>query len=385
MPSAIRSGSQRRRVVARVTLRSLAEWLQHGVLGLFVESGKDQATAAPALEQTAPMSVVASQPVATDGPLPVASSPDFAEAIRALEKNEQRDPETLRAILDDPTQPRDQRFAALYYILFRLERSYSFEQYEETCQKYRPEFGGDAYFDTFMATVKRIHGGASNLRAALTLSDRALAQLSDRPGVLHQYAVIAADLLDADPDSDQHVATSALERIDTAMRLSVRNNSNFHATRARLLARLGDFSLANVEIHAALELEDTTSPDALRRIARFEAVRASILALKNETEFKAIVQESKEQIASIRAEQLQLLGILAAVVALIMVTVATSGRIESEVGAVRFTSITLGGILAVFTGLFFTIQGAKSAWRVVLPLVIAIGLFCFGIWGDALL
>jgi hypothetical protein len=203
--------------------------------------------------------------------------------------------------------------------------------------------------------------------------------------VLHQCAIIAADLLDVAPDSGRDIADTVLSRIDTAIRISGRNNSNFHSTRARLLARIGDFLTASQEIQDALELEDTTSPDSLRRIARFEAIRSSILVLRSESEFKVTVEENKQQMASLRAEQLQLLGVLAAVVALIMVTVATGGRIDSEIGAIRFTSITLGGILAVFSGLFFTIQGARTPWRLLIPLTLALGLFAFGIWGDALL
>lgn len=317
--------------------------------------------------------------------LPTADRTDFAEAIRALDTQSGCDANVMQAILDDTSAPRDQRFAALYSILYRLERSHRFDRYEETCDRYRKEFGAEPYFDTFMATIKRMRGGASDLRAALTLAERALVTMSDRPGVLHQCAIIAADLLDVAPESDRTIATTGLSRIDTAIRISDRNNANFHSTRARLLARMGYFSTASREIQEALQLEDTTSPDSLRRIARFEAIRSSILVLKSESEFKKTVEESKQQMASLRAEQLQLLGILAAVVALIMVTVATGTRIQSEIGAIRYTSITMGAILAIFTGLFFTIQGAKTPWRLVIPLAIAAGLFAFGIWGDVLL
>ncbi len=311
---------------------------------------------------------------------PSVDSPDFAEQIRLLHGDLKISEELAKAFLVSKTEPQKERFAAFYYLLFRLERNSDFTQYEHLCHKYRKEFGGYPYFSTFLATIARSKGGIASLQTALSYSETALQSLSDRPGVLHQYASIAADLLDLLEEPAQDTLVAAQLRVDQAIGASARRNGNFHATKARLLAHGGQFQEAVSQIQLALELENTSAPDSLRRIARFESIRSRVETMRNEARFYSKMTEGQRKLDSMRSEQLQLLGLLAAIVALVTATASTSAKIVSDAAAIRSGLILLGAVIIVFASLFYVAQRDSSFRRLVIPLVAAVLLISLGIF-----
>lgn len=300
---------------------------------------------------------------------PTVREPDFAERIRELHAKGEINNTEAERVLALPNVSSELRFSALYYLLFRAERSNDITRYEQLCHMYREEFLHNPYYGTFLATVLRNKGGVSNLRSALVHCGDAVQSLSDRPGVRHQYASICADLLDLLDETDQEILVKAQESVDVAISNSLKNNSNYHATKARLLAHSGDFEGALSEVQVALELEDTNSADSMRRVARFESIRSLIRTRRSESIFQAKVLESRHSLESMRAEQMQQLGLLAAVVALIMVTASASNRVVSEASAIRSVLVLLGAVSIVFSTLFYAAQKNVSSRRLILPIV----------------
>lgn len=311
---------------------------------------------------------------------PSVDSRDFAEQIRRLHDDLKISEESASILLASENEPQEKRFAALYYLLFRLERNSEFNQYEQLCHKYRKEFGGYPYFNTFLATIARSKGGIASLQTALSYSETALQSLSDRPGVLHQYASIAADLLDLLEEPAQDTLVAAQLRVDQAIGASARQNGNFHATKARLLAHGGQFQEAVSQIQLALELENTSAPDSLRRIARFESIRSRIETMRNEARFYSKMTDAQRKLDSMRSEQLQLLGLLAAVVALVTATASTSAKIVSDAAVIRFSLILFGAVIIVFASLFYVAQRDSSLRRLVVPVAAAALLISLGIF-----
>lgn len=102
--------------------------------------------------------------------------------------------------------------------------------------------------------------------------------------------------------------------------------------------------------------------------------------MRNEARFYSKMTEGQRKLDSMRSEQLQLLGLLAAIVALVTATASTSAKIVSDAAAIRSGLILLGAVIIVFASLFYVAQRDSSFRRLVIPLVAAVLLISLGIF-----
>ena len=312
-------------------------------------------------------------------PLPHEDEPDFAERIRERDSRVAVTVADLKAITADPTVDVEDRFAALYWALHRLQREYKYVEFRALCDEYEREFGQRAYFDTFRVIALRAAGGDSaKLKNARRWADRARVRLPDRPGVLHQYAMIIADLGDLGVALPRGDYVSALESVERAIATTPRINANFLATRSRLLRLTEEFEEALREINTALSIESAEGPDAARRISRLESVRTQIILDRRQKQVEQMLDQTEASMSALRSEQLQQLGILAAVIALITAGVSVASR--SDVGsAIRLMLATAGAVSVAFTMIIGMLSGAKW-WRVLVSLTAGVALILAGLW-----
>lgn len=102
--------------------------------------------------------------------------------------------------------------------------------------------------------------------------------------------------------------------------------------------------------------------------------------MRNEARFYSKMTDAQRKLDSMRSEQLQLLGLLAAVVALVTATASTSAKIVSDAAAIRFSLILFGAVIIVFASLFYVAQRDSSLRRLVVPVAAAALLISLGIF-----
>lgn len=309
-----------------------------------------------------------------DPPIGPEAMPDpgargFAEAIRRLDERLSEPEHAFRAALSDATKDRAYRFAALYGLLHRLRREERFHEYRDVARQYEVDFGDEDYYDTFRVVVARGHGAdrAAMLRA-LEYSERAVEHLPEVSGVLHQYAEVVATLCDLVPSVSEDLLTAATTRVSHAIQLTSGRIPHYYATRARLNLELGHTETARADIADALSGEDGSSRDFARRISRYEGIRLLINISERQREFGRMEQRLKDEITEFRREQIQLLGLLAAVVAFLSASAGIAAR-ATLVNGLQLI-IASGGVISVVFAVLSIAFGAirLSRW---LPAIFA--------------
>ncbi|WP_161965259.1 hypothetical protein [Ornithinimicrobium cerasi] len=310
--------------------------------------------------------------------LPKAQDPHFAERMREILKSGTVDTHQLQEILNDKRQDYDLRFASLYGLLQELHREEKERQYSDLVNRYFEEFHTEPYYHTFLAVVAAGDGTSeSGLRGALGHSRKAIVSFPDTPGVLHQYAALSASIGELAGSVDRGESERALDVVERAIALSTRTNPNFHRTRARLLRQLGRLDEALLEINTAIRLQDASTPSEVRQLTQFEAFRSILYFDKSSAALEARIEEAKRDLNAAKSEQVQLLGVLAAVIALITSAVTISTRMEAD-AAFRFIVVAVGAITMAFSSLMWA--GGASRWQRIIPgfvvgaLLIACGL-----------
>lgn len=285
----------------------------------------------------------------------------------------------LTAIARDHSESDSDRFTALYAALQILNRQDRGDDYADLVREFESEFGGKPYFHSFRAVVAYGDGtSASSVREAIRHAQRALHALNDRPGVLHQYASFCASLATLNGEIAPEELRSAQEAVDKAMALSSLPNPNFNYTRARLLRAAGRIDDALVEIGTAIHRQDAASDGGVRRLTRFEAFRSTLLFERETRKILARLEDTKKDLDRARSEQVQLLGILAAVIALITSSVGVAANWEPIAGLSVFLGIA-GGITIAFSALAWSLGGSRLI-RLVPALIVGIGLAAWAVW-----
>lgn len=296
--------------------------------------------------------------------LPSWTSLTFAEEVRDGVAKDFTEIQLL-AILNDAERSADDRFTCLYTLLQGLHREEREGEYRVLVTRHEDEFGANPYYGTFRA-IAAIRDGTSvtQLRQALRHSRQAISVLEDRPGVWHQYAAIFADLCDLAPElTTQAELEFALDAVDTALRTTTRDNPNFHFTRARLLHHAGRISEALTEIQVAIHGQEARTPGGVRRLARYEALRSRLLIERQGSDLLTQMAETKTALEASRGDQVQLLGVLAAVIALITTAVTIATRIDVADG-IPLILASAGSITIAFSCLMWA-GGGRSATRLV--------------------
>jgi hypothetical protein len=102
--------------------------------------------------------------------------------------------------------------------------------------------------------------------------------------------------------------------------------------------------------------------DYQRRLVQYQTTRIKIDLMEQQARWNAIQDESRRELLEFKTQQLQLLGLLAAVVAF----VATAGSIAARSSAsngVELMQVMAGAVIIVFAT--FSLMSSRTTWRVV--------------------
>ncbi|WP_204016975.1 hypothetical protein [Sphaerimonospora thailandensis] len=304
--------------------------------------------------------------------LPEQTSPDFPQAIRAAIERLPEPEETLREILELSRLEPSTRFCALYGLLLRIRREERHTDYEQTVARYAKQFSREPYFVTFLAIIERNRGDVASLRKAVEYSRRATVDMPNVAGVVHQLAAFMAEYLErrSTPPTKNEIA-EAEQCADKAIISSNGQVAHYHETKARILALRRDFDSARVSLTRAIELEPRDGRDHHRRLTQYHTTRIRIDLLEQQARWDEMQESGRRELAEFKNQQLQLMGLLAAVVALI----AAGGSIASQskpADGVALIQVMAGSVVIVFSA--FSLMTARSLWRVLVSFLAGVAL-----------
>jgi tetratricopeptide (TPR) repeat protein len=296
------------------------------------------------------------------------------------------------------SEPGAARFLALYLLLLINWRGLNFRRYRELVDHYDGEFNEDdyPYFLTFRAQYYSSRGDDDeDLALALECARTARGRLPRGPAVLNLYASTVAKILELNGELSEGDVGEAERAIADAIRIDrelvalgkkERRFAGYHATRARLQTLLGRHSEARRELHRALDLED---PADTGRLAEYLAVRGQIalnqrlstvssdleaLSLRIEEEAAGLKDLSARVGDQLRVQAVQLLGLLAAVLAFLFTGTEIARELDFRDGS-KLMLVVSGAILVVFGAFSLIFYAERLTLRRTMAalLVVALG------------
>ena len=313
--------------------------------------------------------------------VPPPSDAAFPQAIRTVVEA-YPDPEPLlRAILDDHSIRARSRFAAVYALLLRLRREERHAEYGSIVRQYEDEFGTEPYFQTFRAIVARARGDLASLRSSVEYSRQAVAAMPDVAAVVHQLAAFWVEYLERLEGPLPERDLDEVERhVDRAIALAQGRIAHYHETKGRALALRGEFEAARAAVAQAIELEPRDSRDHMRRLTQYQSSRIRIDLMQERARWAQAHARFRTELTEFKGQQLQLLGLLAAVVAFI----ATAGNIASQSSGIQGLRLMLvaSGAIGIVFGTFSLVNNSRIG-RVAAAVVIGCAMIGAGMFVPA--
>lgn len=295
------------------------------------------------------------------GTLPATGDPAYLQEIRRVIDRTRNPERTFRRICDDASRPSSIRFSALYAVLLRLRREERLSEYSELVNRHEEEFGGEPYFHTFRAVILRLEGELASLLQAIEHSREAARLLQNVPGVQHQVAEFIAEYLERRDSPPQSKELEEAEiSVDRAITLSYGRIAHYFETKARILCLKNDFDTARSLVRRAIELEPREGMDYLRRISQYQTTRVKIDVFSQRADWIRSRDSFRKEMAQFRTQQLELLGLLAGVVAFVASTANVASQATGAV-AVRLVTAMAGALIIVFSAFFLMVN--NGLWR----------------------
>lgn len=318
--------------------------------------------------------------------LPPEIDPAFGSAARRLLEQPDATDDALLAVIDDTTLAEQTRFNAFYCAQARAWRRRDYLRHRENTDRHQSQFGRHAMFFFMQAEYyASLDDDPANLDAALTFVLEAVERLSGVPGVLHLAAEIIADRHERDPDNDARLLLSAERHVRQAIALSDGRYARYHATHARIATLRGAFASARASIARAIESEDSSGAEYALRIGDYQLIRSRIQYAQEAERLGAKQEDAARELRQIRSQVLEIMGLLAAVIAFIT-TAANIAAGQPARPAAGLLTLAGGVTLLVFWGFHVLLVGAGSAGRRLVPAIVGVILVTAGFlmteWGS---
>lgn len=199
------------------------------------------------------------------------------------------------------------------------------------------------------------------------------------PGFAHHHGaqnlLVEIDLaiLATDP-TNAEILREAQEANDESIRWSPRPSAKYIAHRGLLFAYAGDEARAMADIQLAISTEASDRWDYAARIARYEAMSAQIQSTCSRRRLEAKLEAAEEDIDSSRGQLLTLTGLLAAVVAIVVINAGIATSVEDKADAVSLILMGTGSVVLAFSLLIGLVMPPRQNRRSFLFASAAVGL-----------
>jgi hypothetical protein len=189
-------------------------------------------------------------------------------------------------------------------------------------------------------------------------------------------------------DVDRDLAT--LEELNTVLAHVLADEPHygkFHATNSRLQSLLGNHELARRSLLRAMSEEDSSGSDFPIRMVEYNQILARISLRESLMTFAKNVSEADDRTSALRTEfervtsgaqasYLQLLGIFAAIIGLLITGVQVAGNLALGQGA-RLMIIVTGSIVVILSAI--AVITDKSRSKVAYLTFLGVTLIAFGV------
>ncbi|MBL7497932.1 hypothetical protein I6A84_30280 [Frankia sp. CNm7] len=313
--------------------------------------------------------------------LPTERHPDYGSQARRLLRELSPTDEQLTALVDDTANPEQIRFNAFYCLQARAWRRKDHTRHRANTDRHQAEFGHHPMFFFMQAEYyASLDEDPVNLEAAMRFAEQAVERLPGVPGVLHLAAEVRADYADrqAVPDRDQLLAAD--RHVRQAIAISSGTYPRYHATLARICTLRGDFPGARASIARAIDAEDSSDPEYALRLGSYQLIRSRIQYVQETEQLRSRQEEASGELRRIRGQILEIMGLLAAVIALIT-TAANIASGQSAQAAGGLMALTGGVVLLVFWAFHLLIVDTPSGRRGLAALVLGVMLVVAG-WAQ---
>ncbi len=330
---------------------------------------------------------------------------EFAFELRLTHLAETAPPDLVhglrRVLVEQPGT--DLAYAALYASHIYLRRMKEYSELRELMATF-----GDSY--RTRATYPHLKSlslgyDPRETDSAARCAEDAKEKAPRHAGVLHNFALMTIQKEENHVPPDPMRLKAAQEALDAAIAQTHGTYARYHATYARLLILQGEYGRAEEEVDQAIDREEPTKADYAIRIGEYQAVkldikvRQSIMTLAAEqastvaevrslqrsivTDLEGVRNEIENRIGQARSEALQLLGLLAAVVAFIVSGSSIAAQLRNFAVSGRLFVIVAAGILVIYAGfgLSFLPPGRKGTLRALLALTLGLGIGAFALFG----
>lgn len=321
--------------------------------------------------------------------------------------------DSFRSILIEDFRSND-AYAALYasHIYFRRMKEHT--ELRDVMARFGDSFRDRPTYPHLSSMMYALD--PAELDSAVSCADAAKRNVPRHAGVLHNFAVVTIQREERRATPDHARLETAEAALDTAIAETHGTYGKYHATYARLLALKGEYARAEEQVDAAIDREEPTKTDYAIRIGDYQAikldikVRQSLNAVAAEqgkmvdevrllkestvTELERVRDEIDTRMGEARAEidtkitqaradALQILGLLAAVVAFVVSVSSISAQLQSFAVSGRLFVTVAGAILVIYAGfnLSFLQPEGRGILRSSLVFALGIGIGAFALFG----
>jgi tetratricopeptide (TPR) repeat protein len=248
------------------------------------------------------------------------------------------------------------RFGAFYCLLVRARHLRNFDEFRELVRANRDRFRTQPAMLAMAAEAESYFAFTPREKRAVLNQCRAALKHFDGVGLKLLAAETILDLSPVVPAEEQESLLQEAEKsVEEALAQNTRMPRHLSVL-AQILARRNRFAAAREAITQAISMEDSTHSQYSIRIARYEGVRTEIALRESGYELSARLEDAVRDFESVRGNLIELVGLLAAVLALVIVGTQLALNVQATQGAGML--MIIGGVLLLtFAGYSLLIVG----------------------------
>lgn len=286
--------------------------------------------------------------------------------------------DNLTALLDRRGVRPVWRFAAMYCLLVRARHLRNFDDFRDLVRKFKDEFANQPAMLAMVAESDSYFAFTPHEKKAVVAKCRSALKRFDAVGLKLLTAEMLLDVSVAEPPERAELLLSEAESCVSDALAQYPKLPRYLAVMAQVLGRRGRFDEARAYITEAISLENSSHSQYSIRIARYEAVRSEIAFREFVWHLSSRLEEAVADFDDTRGSLIELVGLLAAMLALVIVGTQLSLNVPAAQGAGML--MVIGAVLLVsFVGYSLVVGKSPRAGRVAITIVMAVLLMAVGV------
>jgi tetratricopeptide (TPR) repeat protein len=246
------------------------------------------------------------------------------------------------------------RFAAFYGYEILVRRKKDYSKFREILRRDGGQFAGRPMYLCISALADQLGSDqVSEIRLAVSKAERALVQMPTNFVIQNQVAEYVANLAERTPVPEQELLRALSLARDAAY---ASGYARYYQTLALAELACRNYQAAREAIGLAIDLEPSAGADYALRVGDYNVVRVKIDVAESIQEVRGLHANAVEELRLLRSDMIQLLGVLAAVIALISLSGQLAARVDFH-DAAPLLATAAGAVLSVFGGLSYLVGG----------------------------